>query len=139
MKFQKKSIVAVLAGVVVAGALSASAATLGGVYRAQLGGDNAGVSSPLTKGLDVSWGTTYNKTAKAYVVNGVTVAAHEKTESIPANAQVRLTVTDADGDALGEFTSTDGGTTWSATSTAIPAAEVEGLAVVINGTSISIA
>ncbi len=139
MQFQKKSVIAVLAGVVVAGALSASAATLGGVYRAQLGGDAATVASPVTRGVDVTWGTSYSSAAKAYVVTGLTVTAHDHSEAIPPTAQVRLTVTNAGGSSLGEFTSTDGGASWTTPAGTILAEDVEGLAVVINGTTVGVA
>ena len=92
MQARKKSIIAILAGVVVAGALSASAATLGGAHWAQLGGDTAAVAAP---------------------------------------------VTNADGAPLGEYTSTDGGKTWSKPEAAITAHDVEGIAVVINGTKVA--
>lgn len=137
MQARKKSIIAILAGVVVAGALSASAATLGGAHWAQLGGDTAAVAAPVTNGVDVTWDTAYSKTAKQYVVSSVNVTTHDKKESIPADAQVKLTVTNADGAPLGEYTSTDGGKTWTKPEAAITAHDVEGIAVVINGTKVS--
>lgn len=138
MQARKKSVVAVLAGIVVAGALSASATTLGGVYWAQLGADTAAVASPVTKGVEVTWDTAYDKATQGYVVSGVTLATHDRSESIPADARVKLTVTDKAGTSLGEYTSTDGGKTWTAPTKVITAEDVEGVAVVINGTTVRV-
>jgi len=137
MQARKKSIIAVLAGVVVAGALSASAATLGGAHWAQLGADTAAVASPVTNGVDVTWDTAYDKTAKGYVVSSVKLTTHDKKESIPGDAQVKLTVTGKDGASLGEYTSDDGGKNWAEPKSSIAAHDVEGVAVVINGTTVS--
>ncbi|MGC3954973.1 MAG: hypothetical protein QM804_12155 [Propionicimonas sp.] len=128
---------AVLAGVVVAGALSASAATLGGVHWAQLGADTAVVAAPISKGVDVTWETAYSQQAKGYAVTGIALAAHNSSESIPTDAQVKLSVTGSGGAVLGEYVSTDGGRTWSTKpAAAILAKDVEGVAVVINGTKV---
>ena len=137
MQARKKSIIAVLAGVVVAGALSASAATLGGAYWTQLGGDTAAVAAPVTKGVDVTWDTSYDKDTKGYVLASINVTTHDRGEKIPADALVKLTVSDADGVSLGEYSSADGGKTWTAPKTVISAEAVEGVAVVINGTTVN--
>jgi hypothetical protein len=136
MQARKKSIIAVLAGVVVAGALSASAATLGGAYWAQLGADNAAVASPVTKGVEVTWETAYDNDAEGYVVSSVKLATHDRAESIPGDAQVKLTVSGEDGASLGEYASTDGGRTWTTPRSTVLAEDVEGVSVVINGTQV---
>lgn len=137
MKFQKKSIIAVLAGVVIAGALSASAATLGGIARAELGADANDVASPVTGGVTVTWETEYSTAASAYVVTDIELDTVESEESIPGNAEVKLAVTGKTGDLLGELTSTDGGSTWSGPAS-ILAEDVYGLAVVINGGTVTV-
>ena len=136
MQARKKSIIAVLAGVVVAGALSASAATLGGAYWAQLGADTAVVASPVTKGVDVTWDTGYDRDAKGYAVRSIKLATHDRAESIPGDAQVKLTVTGKDGASLGEYASADGGRTWTTPKSTVLAEDVEGVSVVVNGTQV---
>ena len=137
MKIQKKSLVAVLAGVVGAGALGASATTLGGITSGALGADKATVAAPVSKGVTVGWNTAYNAGAGAYVLDGVTLKAADSTETIPARAQVHLAVTGATG-LLGEYVSTDGGATWTRPSQAVLAEKVTGVAVAINGTSVPV-
>lgn len=134
MKNQKKKLIAVLAGAAVAAAVSASAATLGGITGSGIGANSAVVGSPVEKGVVVAWETDYSASADAYVVTDVSLSTRDRAEAIPATAEVKLTVTGKDGAELGEYVSIDGGSTWEVKpTTAIPAAAVLGVAVVIDG------
>ena len=137
MKIQKKSVVAILAGVAVAGALSASASTLGGIATAAIGADKTSVASPVENGVVVNWDTAYSTTAGAYVINGVELSTADASESIPAHSDVELAVSGQNG-LLGEFESTDGGATWTAPAQSILAQSVTGVAVVINGDAVQV-
>ncbi len=137
MKIHKKGVVAVLVGVAVAGALSASATTLGGIATSAIGADKTSVASPVEKGVVVHWDTTYSATAGAYVVNGVELSTADPSEQVPAHSAVALAVSGANG-LLGEFTSTNGGTTWTAPAQTILAQNVTGVAVVINGDAVEV-
>ena len=132
-QFSKRKVGAILAGAAVFAVVSASAATLGGLQTNHLGANSNEVIAPVTKGVGISWTTKYDQTAKAYVVDGVTLTALGEGESIPEAAEVRVTLTDAAGKALGEYVRPAGGTTWTAPTTAITAHDVERASVVING------
>lgn len=131
-----RKVIALVGGAAVFAVVSASAATLGGLQTDHLGANSNDVASPIENGVAVSWDTAYDGTAQAYVVSGMTLAALDADESIPDGAEVRLTLTDASGDALGEFVSTNGGSTWTAP-TGILAHDVFGASVVINGGAVT--
>ena len=133
-QFSKRKVGAILAGAAVFAVVSASAATLGGLQTNHLGANSNEVIAPVTKGVGISWTTKYDETAKAYVVDGVTLTALGLDESIPETAEVKVTLADKEGVALGEYVSTDGGSTWAApTPGPVTAHDVERASVVING------
>lgn len=136
-QFSKRKVGAILAGAAVFAVVSASAATLGGLQTNHLGANSNEVIAPVTKGVGISWTTKYDKTAKAYVVDGVTLTALDSTESIPATAEVKVTLADKDGKALGEYVSPDGGSTWTPAAGSVPAHDVERASVVIDGGAVT--
>jgi len=146
-KNRKKKLVAILAGVAVAAAVSASASTLGGAYAHGLGADVATTSSVLTQGVVVTWDTEYQ--AGGYVVKNVTLQAKGTNETIPAGADVKLTVTgNTAGDpaaAAGKLTELTKKTSAAAKSVTlpvtgtVPAHDVVGVAVVIDGNNVAAA
>lgn len=139
-RVSKRKLAAVLAGVGVFAIVSASAATLGGLETAAVGANSNAVVSPVENGVQLAWSTEYDRSAGAYVVAGAQIAALDDTETIPANATVQVTLTDAAQNALGEYVSIDGGATWSTTpTTAITAHDVAGASVVVNGGSVTAA
>lgn len=132
----KKKVIAILAGVAIFGAVSASAATLGGLTTNDVGANSNSVKSPVSNGVSVSWLTAYDATLGGYKVSGVELSANGA-EVIPASSVVKLTLTDETGASLGEITGT--GTTLGAPATTIPANSVYGVSLVINGGTVSAA
>ncbi len=126
---------AVVAGVAVFAAVSASAASLGGVETSDLGANSNSVKAQLADGVGVSFDTEYDSTLGAYVVSAVNLTALGA-GSIPATAQVQLTLKDVSGDSLGELTGT--GSTLSAPSNVL-AHDVYGVSLVINGGTVTAA
>lgn len=130
----RKKIIAVIAGFAVFAAVSASAATLGGLETNDLGANSNTVKAQITGGVKVSWTTDYNATLGGYTVTGATVAP-VGAGSIPATSEISLTIKGAGGVALGELTSSDGGATWVVTPVGayVVANSVVGASIVING------
>lgn len=133
-KPSKKNVVAVLAGVTVATAVAASAASLGGLTTQWLGANSNVVSSPVTGGVNVTWDTDYDADLGYYVVTDFTLDTIDETETLPTGAEVQLTLQLADS-ATEEFegTVTGDGTVDLGTVPAIAAHDVEGVSVVITG------
>ncbi|MEL5990879.1 hypothetical protein ACOKGD_14625 [Microbacterium phosphatis] len=136
----KRKIVAVLAGVAVAAAVSASASTLGGATAQTIGADTAPMGSVLSEGVNVAWDTAF--VGDAYQVTSVTLTTNAG-EKIPAGAEIKLAVL-GDGavdDALVELgktlTAAEPAVTWSGQS--IPAASITGVAVLIDGNAVDAA
>ena len=70
-KHKKKVIVALLGGVLSAGLVGASAATLGGLTGGGLGADDQIVAACDTDGIAVGYTTAYSATAQTYQVTAV--------------------------------------------------------------------
>lgn len=130
MAHAKKKIIAVVAGMAVFAAVSASAATLGGVTADSVGADSGAVTGPVSNGVSVAWEVEY-AAGTGYVVSGATLTADDAAESLAGDAEVRITVLDEDGNAIGEITGT--GASLGAPDTEIPVADVFGVDVVVNG------
>lgn len=135
----KRKVLAIITGAAVFAIVGASAATLGGIQTNDLGANSNAVAAPVENGVTLSWATGYNATAQAYAVTGITLGTIDAGESIPATAQVKVTLIDDSGAALGEYVSTNGGSSWTAPAGAVLAAEVYGASVVINGGSVTAA
>lgn len=67
----KRMIFALAAGILAVGAVSAAAASLGGVTGASLGADTTVVASCDTDGIGVGYSTAYSSTTGTYQVTGV--------------------------------------------------------------------
>ncbi|WP_156253590.1 hypothetical protein [Pseudactinotalea terrae] len=133
-QLRKKNVVAVLAGVAVATAVAASAASLGGLTTQWLGANSNVVQSPITGGLDVTWDTAYDADLGYYIVSGFTIDTTDETETLPQGADVQLTLQLAEGTAEVEGTVATGGTVdFTTTLPDIAAHDVEGVSVVVTG------
>ncbi|GAB2623368.1 hypothetical protein [Pseudactinotalea suaedae] len=135
MKLRKKNVVAVLAGVAVATAVAASAASLGGLTTQWLGANSNVVQSPVTGGLDVDWDTAYDAALGYYVVSGFTLDTTDAKETLPEGADVQLTLELAEGTTEFEGTIDAEGTVdfGAAALPSIAAHDVEGVSVVLVG------
>lgn len=138
-KFQisKRKIAAVAAAAAVFAAVTVSAATLGGVETSSVGANSNAVAAPVTQGVSLSWTTAYDGVEMAYVVNGIKLSPISADEKIAADAEVKVTLTGADNTVLGEYTSIAGAEKFTAPKVAIPAHDVEGVSVVINGGAVT--
>ncbi|MGO1489341.1 MAG: hypothetical protein ACTHWA_12450 [Arachnia sp.] len=132
-QISKRKIAAVAAAAAVFAAVTVSAATLGGVQTDSVGANSNEVAAPVTKGVSLSWDTAYDAKEAAYVVDGIELTALDANESIPATAEVKVTITGVKDTVLGEYTSTTGAKGFSVPTAPIPAHDVEGVSVVING------
>ncbi len=63
----KKRVVAIAAGLAIAGAVGASAATLGGLGGVDLGADTGDVGACDADGIDVDWTPVFNAASGQYV------------------------------------------------------------------------
>lgn len=136
-QLSKRKVTAILAAIATFGIIAASAATLGGLQTDAIGANSNIVEAPVTEGVAITWQTAYSADETTYVVTGIDLTALGSDESIPTSAKISVTVTDAEGAALGEFTSPDGGSTWSGP--AVAAHDIEGASIVINGGAVSAA
>ena len=71
----KRTVIAVVAAVAAFGAVSASAASLGGLNSKSLGADTNVVASCDTDGVAVAYTTSYDATAKEFLVSGVNLTS----------------------------------------------------------------
>ncbi len=146
----KRMTIAVVAGVAVFAGVSASAATLGGIKTDDVGANSNAVAAQLTGGASVKYSIAYDATANAgagaYKVTGVTVAPIGATESFGASSAINLTLKGTSGASLAEFTGTGiagaGPTTGAVSltevgSTVIPAYDVQGASLVVNGGAVT--
>jgi hypothetical protein len=127
----KKSI-AVLGALVAFGALTASAASLGGLTSASLGADQTVVASCDTDGIALAYGNTYNATTNTYqtttvTMSGVNAACATKTFKLTlSNGTISL------GEATGAVTLTSGSQTVTL-GTAIDSTTITKASLVITG------
>jgi hypothetical protein len=130
MNNSKRKIVAVLAGIVVAGAGAASAATLGGLNTAKLGADETVVVSGDSNGVDIAYVTAFNAASGEYKVTGVTLSGMD---AGLINEKADITLTNGS-TALGHASGTVSGATQTFTLDApASAAAITDAAVVISG------
>lgn len=126
----KRTMIAVIAGLVVFGGTFAFAATLGAVTTGTLGASAAVVASCDTNGVNAAFGApAWDATNKQYDVSSVNITSIDAACNTDA---IRVTVTDSTGASLGEATGTVASGAASLTfATPISAQAVEGLNVVI--------
>lgn len=141
-KFQitKRKAVAVVAATAVFAIVSASAATLGGLDTKAFGADQGVVVAPVEGGVTLTWNTEYSAKAREYVLEGINIAATDRTETIPELAEVKVTLTDTTGAELVEYVSDNGGADWTAhpVANSVAAEDVAGAAVVINDRDVTV-
>jgi hypothetical protein len=135
MSIRNKTI-AVVAGIAVFAAVSASAATLGGLATNDLGANSNTVKSQIANGVNVAWTTAFDSTLGGYKITGVTLSANGA-ETIPATGAVRLTLKDSTGASLAELTGT--GATLTGPVATVAARDVYGVSLVINGGTVTAA
>lgn len=70
----KRTLIAIVAGLAVFGGVFAMAASLGGVTSNKLGADNVAVASCDTDGVSSAYNTAWDATDKRYEVTGVVVS-----------------------------------------------------------------
>lgn len=131
MAHAKKKIIAVVAGMAVFAAVSASAATLGGVTAESVGADSGAVTGPVDNGVTVAWDVEYSA-GTGYIVSGATLTVDDAAESLAADADVRITVLGAADVVLGELVGTPGSLAVTSADD-IEVADVLGVDVVVNG------
>ncbi len=128
---RKGAAFAIICGTAVFGIIGASAATLGGITGNSLGAEVAVVASCDTDGVAVAYTTGYNATSGAYDATAVNVTG---INSACNGNTIELTVKNGAGTALGSGSSTvAGGAATVTLSAPADAANVQGIAVVING------
>jgi hypothetical protein len=129
--FSKRKSLAVVAAIAAFGAVSASAASLGGLTGTSLGADTSVVASCDTDGVAVGYTTAYAATPKEYQVSGVTLTG---VAAACNGKSANVTVANAAGTSLGSATATVAGTSVSFTLPAgVSAQAVGNVAVVISG------
>ena len=148
-KSMRKKSIAILAGVAIAGAVGASAASLGGLGGEDLGADTGDVASCDTDGITVGYTTEYNATAGEYVVTDIDLSDINAACALQ-DFDLMVLMSEYD-DALGEpqapvaeapigpFTGVIGATgsqSISMGTTIVPAEHVSGLAMSISGATV---
>lgn len=104
---RNKVFLAVGAGVVAVGAVTASAASLGPLTVNDLGTSTSVIVSCASSGVGIAWSApTYTSSANAYGVAGGTLTA----PNTCANQNYKVTVADSGGVALSEATGSTGAT-----------------------------
>lgn len=73
-KSMRKKSAAVLAGLAIAGAVGASAASLGGLNSDELGADTGAVASCDIDGIDVAYTTEFDETEGEYLVTEIVLS-----------------------------------------------------------------
>jgi hypothetical protein len=126
----KRKTIAIVAGFAVFAAVSASAATLGGLKTDDVGANSNAVAGQLTGGVNVSFTTAYDATLGGYKITGVTLAANG-TETFPTTGAVSLTLKGASGANLATITGT--GATLTYAGATVAAHDVQGVSLVVNG------
>ncbi|HEY2644964.1 MAG TPA: hypothetical protein VGI56_14510 [Galbitalea sp.] len=137
----KRKTIAIVAGLAVFAAVSASAATLGGLTTNDLGANSAAVAGQLTGGVTVTFTTAYDATLGGYKITGVNLAGTTATEKFPVGANIALTVKGTSNASLVELTATQGAASNTASLTyagpTISAYSVQGAALVVNGGAVT--
>lgn len=130
MQNKKRKIVAIVAGVVVAGTAAASAASLGGLNSDRLGANDTIVLPGDSNGVKLSYVTAYDTVTGKYQVTDVTLSDVD----VPVGEKVDITLTNSTNQVVGRTSGTVSGTTQTFTLAApAPAEVVTHAAVVISG------
>lgn len=97
----KRTALAITAGLIVATAALASAASLGGLEVSALGADDAVVASCDTDGIDANFSAVYDAASSSYHVDQVTLDA---IDAACNGQELSVTLADVDGGELAEHT-----------------------------------
>lgn len=111
---KKRTLIAVLAGLMVFAGVFALAASLGGITSTTVGADNTAVASCDANGVTTSYATAWDATDKRYEITSVTVGG---VSDVCDTQTLSVTLTNAAGDQIGSG------------STAIPASPATSFAV----------
>jgi hypothetical protein len=129
----KRTILAILAGLLVFASVFALAASLGGITSGKVGADNTVVASCDTDGVTTSYATSWDATNKRYGVSSVTVSG---VNDACDGETLSVSLTDASGAQLGSGTlaiPTSAATSFTVTMSPAPSAKLtEGVHVLIN-------
>lgn len=98
---KRRALIAVLAGLAVFGAVSAFAATLGGISTATIGANNVAVAACDTDGISTTYTSAWDATDDRYEISQVTVSGVSDTCD---GQTMKVALTDASGNQLDEGT-----------------------------------
>ena len=129
----KRTVIAILAGLLVFASVFALAASLGGVTSGKVGADNTTVASCDTDGVTTSYATAWDATNKRYSISSVTVSG---VNDACDGETLSVSLTDASGTQLGSGTlsiPTSAATAFTVAMSPTPSAKLtEGVHVLIN-------
>jgi hypothetical protein len=129
----KRTVFAILAGLLVFASVFALAASLGGITSGKVGADNTTVASCDTDGVTTSYGTSWDATNKRYSVSSVTVGG---VNDACDGQTLSVSLTDASGTQLGSGSlaiPTSAATAFTVAMSPAPSAKLtEGVHVLIN-------
>lgn len=133
MRLPKTPLIAVLAGVSIAGIVGASAASLGGLSSTGLGADNSVVAACDTDGISIAYTTSYNAAASEYQVTSVNFTNVDAACTLKAaSVSVRQGTTNLNTTNVGSITVAT--SAFSITlSSPVPAKSVDGVSLLISG------
>lgn len=94
----KRLLLAAGAGLTAIGAVTASAATLGGITQNQVGVDSQVIGACDSDGISVAYGTTFDATSGKYQVSSINLTG---VNAACDTKSYKLTVTKSDGTVLG--------------------------------------
>jgi hypothetical protein len=129
----KRTLIAIVAGLVVFGGVFAMAASLGGVTSNKLGADNVAVASCDTDGVSAAYNTAWSATNKRYEVTGVVVSG---VNDACDGQNLSVSLTDSSGAQIGTGTlaiPTSAATSFTVSMSTAPSAKLtEGIHVLIS-------
>ena len=129
----KRTLIAIVAGLVVFGGVFAMAASLGGVTSNKLGADNVAVASCDTDGVSSAYNTAWDATDKRYEVTGVVVSG---VNDACDGQNLSVSLTDSSGAQIGTGTlaiPTSAATSFTVSMSTAPSAKLtEGIHVLIS-------
>jgi hypothetical protein len=129
----KRTVLAILAGLLVFASVFALAASLGGITSGNVGADNAAVASCDSDGVTTSYTTAWDATDKRYEISSTTVSG---VNDACDGQTLSVSLTDSSGAQIGSGSlaiPTSAATSFSVTMAPAPSAKLtEGVHVLIN-------
>ncbi len=130
---RKRTLLAILAGLLVFAGVFAMAASLGGITSGNVGADNTAVASCDTDGVTSSYATAWDATDKRYEVTSTTVGG---VNDACDGQTLSVSLTDSSGTQIGSGSlviPTSGATSFAVTMSPAPSAKLtEGVHVLIS-------